>query len=91
MESERSHEKSELGPRSVESAVLAIVIERHPVPLSRSDLLLEMETEADGPRRASEVESAVGGLADAGLLVLSNGDLIPTPAALRAGELELGL
>jgi hypothetical protein len=91
MESERSHEKSEPGSRSVESAVLAIVIERNPVPLSQSDLLLEMKTEADGPGRAMEVEFAVAGLAEVGLLVLSDGVLLPTPAALRAGELELGL
>jgi hypothetical protein len=91
MESERSHDKPELGPRSVESAVLAIVIERHPLPVSRSSLLLEMKTETDAPRRDAEVELAVGGLAEVGLLVLSNGVLTPTAAALRAGELELGL
>jgi hypothetical protein len=91
MERDPSHENSYPGTRSVESAVLAILIERHPELLSPSDLLLEMQTEADGPRRAEEIESAVGGLADAGLLVLSNGVLIPTSAALRAGELELGL
>jgi hypothetical protein len=91
MESERSHNHPELGPRSVESAVLAIVIERHPAPVSWSDLLLEMKTETDAPRRDAEVELAVGGLVQVELLLLSNGVLVPTPAALRAGELELGL
>jgi len=91
MEREPSHQRSGRGTRSVESAVLAIAIERHPEPLLLSDLLLDMRTEADGPGRATEVESAVAGLVGVGLLISSEGVLIVTPAAMRAGELELGL
>jgi hypothetical protein len=91
MERERNHARAELGPRSVESAVLAIVLERQPESLSQSGLLEEMKTGAENQRRTAEVESAVLGLVEVGLLVLSDGLLLPTPAALRAGELELEL
>lgn len=91
MGEERNHQRSELGPRSVESAVLAIVIERHPMPLAPDDLLAEMKIDADDPGRAGEVDLAVTGLLGVGLLVSREGFLSATPAALRAGELELGL
>jgi hypothetical protein len=90
MANEQSHERVGAGARSVESAVLAIAIERHPESLSLCDLVAEMRTAADGPERPTQVESAVNGLIEVGLLAPSNDVLVVTPAALRAGELELG-
>jgi len=90
MDGELSRNGSEQWQRSVESAVLAIVIERHPEPLSRSELLAEMMSEADGQSRVAEVEHAVDGLSSVGLLA-GDQKLLPTPAALRSSELDLGL
>lgn len=91
MDGEARHESSDLGKRSVESAILAIVVETHPAPLPWSALLGEMTAEVGGPERLVDVERAVEGLVAVGLLRIEDGDLSPTPASLRAAELELGL
>lgn len=90
MDGEQSRDRSEERQRSVESAVLAIVIERHPEPLSRSELLAEMVSDGDGRSRVAEVEHAVEGLNSVGLLA-GDQKLLPTPAALRSAQLDLGL
>jgi hypothetical protein len=86
-----SHEQTDPRARSVESAALAIVIEHHPEPLPLDGLISEMRTEADGRGRAADIAEAVRELVAVGLLASSGGLLRVTPAALRAGELELGL
>ncbi|MEA2197464.1 MAG: hypothetical protein QOJ25_1515 [Solirubrobacteraceae bacterium] len=91
MDGERSHDRTEPSQRSVESAVLAIAIERHPEPLAQSDLLDEMTAVARNPGRTAEVEDAITGLIEVGLLVQADDAFCVTPASLRAGELELGL
>jgi hypothetical protein len=91
MGGEPRHESSDLGKRSVESAILAIVVESHPAPLPWSALLAEMTAEVAGPDRVADVERAVEGLVAVDLLRTVDGELSPTPAALRAAELELGL
>jgi hypothetical protein len=91
MDGNVSLEKAELKLRSVESVVLAIAIERHPVPFAMSELLTLMRAADDHPNRATEVRAAVEGLSSVGLLHRSRGVVSPTPASLRAAELELGL
>lgn len=68
MHGERSRERSERALRSVESAILAIVVEGHPEPLPLSELLAEMTAEANRPERVADVERAVAGLVEVGLL-----------------------
>ncbi|MGH2939766.1 MAG: hypothetical protein ACRDPE_16775 [Solirubrobacterales bacterium] len=91
MDAEQSHQRSEAVQRSVESAVLAIVIEAQPQSLSRRDLFEEMVTTGDDPQQVTEVQAAIDGLASAGLLSATADRLSPTPAALRAAELDLGI
>jgi hypothetical protein len=88
MEAGHTHER---GRRIVESAVLAMVIERHPDPFPRPELLAEMTAVACNPGRETEVEEAIEGLVGVGLLTQGDDFLRATPASLRAGELELGL
>jgi len=90
MDGDLSRDRPEERQRSVESAVLAIVIERHPEALPRSELLGEMVSSADGRSRVAEVEDAVEGLVGVGLLA-GDQSLLPTPAALRISELDVGL
>ena len=88
MDSELNRARSKR--RSVESAVLAIVVESHPEPLSRLTLLNEMEASPDDSDRIAAVDDAVDGLIAVGLLTKESQTLSPTPASLRAAELELG-
>jgi Fe2+ or Zn2+ uptake regulation protein len=74
----------------LEGAVLALLIEHHPHPLTVPELVEEMG-EAARPSGRTEVERAVEALADAGLLRRQGTALISTPAAVRAAEIELGL
>lgn len=90
-DSESNLETSAQRQRSVESAALAIVIERHSEPILREELLVEMKADVDDPARVIEVETAVEGLAAAGLVAVAHHHLLPTPAALRVAELDLGL
>jgi hypothetical protein len=77
--------------RNVESAVLAIVIERHPGSVSVADVVDEMTTVAEVPGRAEATRQAIDELARVGLLQRRGGTLEPTPASLRWAELETGL
>jgi hypothetical protein len=70
---------------------LAIAIERHPEPLPRSDLLTEMTAAARNSGRTAEVEDAIAGLIDVGLLIQAEDAFRVSRASLRASELELGL
>jgi len=49
-----------------------------------------MVSSADGRSRVAEVEDAVEGLVGVGLLA-GDQSLLPTPAALRISELDVGL
>jgi hypothetical protein len=89
MDGER--ESSEQRQRSVESAVLAIVIEKHPEPLPRLVLLGEMEAPPDDPARIAEVEAAIDDLVAVGLLITAEAGLSPSRASLHYSELEVGL
>lgn len=68
--------------------MLALLIERRPRSLTLPELLREMGAGA-GSRAA--IEAAVAGLAEVGLLRRERSVLAPTPAAVRAAEIELGL
>jgi hypothetical protein len=91
MGGERGDQASQGGKRTVESAILAIVVESHPQPLPWPALLAEMTVEVGGPDRVADIEQAVEGLVAVDLLRTADGALSPTPAALRSAELELGL
>jgi predicted transcriptional regulator len=77
--------------RNVESAVLAIVIERHPGRVTVAEVVEEMMSVASTPGRAEAVERAVEELARVGLVQRSEALIEPTRAALRMVELETGL
>jgi hypothetical protein len=77
--------------RNVESVVLAKLIERHPIDLSRTQIVEDLTTVVSNPARVAAIHMAVDGLVEVGLLVCVGIAIRPTPAALRAGELELGL
>jgi hypothetical protein len=91
MAGERSDQSCEGGKRTVESAILAIVLESYPRPLPWPALLAEMTADVGGPDRIADIERAVDGLVAVDLLRSGDGALSPTAAALRSGELELGL
>jgi hypothetical protein len=80
--------------RGVEGSALAIRIERYPDFLTLAELI-ELVNEPVSlkrrPGRAAAIEQAVKSLAGVGLLELRGVLLMPTPAALRVGELELSL
>ncbi len=78
-------------PRNVEAVVLARLIERHPEMLTTEQVLQSMTGMKLTPERVTAVENAVEGLIEVGLLGRVGDALHPTPAGLRAGELELGL
>lgn len=77
--------------RNVEAAALAILIERYPASLTVCELVEEMTVEVRRPGRAAEIEGAVTSLAQVGLIEIRGDLLVPTPVALRVGEMELGL
>jgi hypothetical protein len=78
-------------PRNVEAVVLARLIEGHPDGLTKAQVLASMTEMVLTPERVAAVENAIEGLVEVGLLVRAGAVLRPTQAALRAGELELGL
>jgi hypothetical protein len=77
--------------RAVESVVLARMIERGTDGLTESQIVDDMTTTADTSERIAAIRQAIGGLVEVGLLDWVDDLLRPTPAALRSGELELGL
>jgi hypothetical protein len=79
------------GERNVESVVLARLIERHPVGLTRAQVVEGLTAIVDTPERVAAIGAAIDGLEGVSLVVSADDLLHPTPAALRAGELELGL
>jgi hypothetical protein len=79
------------GQRGVESVILARLIERHPSGSPDAEVVAEMTAEDNTPGLAAVVQEAIDGLLRVNLLVSADGVLHPTPAALRSGELELGL
>jgi hypothetical protein len=79
------------GDRAVEAAALAILVERHPELLALAELVEEMSVGSTRPGRREAIERAVDGLVAVDLLRWQGERLVPTPAALRAAELELGL
>jgi ABC-type histidine transport system ATPase subunit len=91
MHDSRSEPSAVQQDRNVESAVLAIVIERHPTPVAVADVIEEMISVADAPGRAEAVERAIDELARVGLLHRRDALIEPTRASLRMTELETGL
>ncbi len=78
--------------RVVEAAALAILIERHPEELTLLRLVDAMTVHTK--RRRSEVkaiERAVAELVGVGLLHQQGARMVPTAAALRVAELDMGL
>jgi hypothetical protein len=86
-----SHSNSAQRRRAVESVVLAKMIERGRDGLTESQLIDDLTTVADTSERVAAIRWAIEGLVAVGLLVWTDDLLRPTPAALRSGELELGL
>jgi hypothetical protein len=77
--------------RGVESVVLAALIESRPHGLTDWEVRRELTTVEDTPERIEAIRKAVDGLIEVGLVVRGRDRLEPTPASVRAGELELGL
>lgn len=75
------------GQRALEGAILALLIERLPQATDLAQLREQVgETAAE-----HQIDAAVESLVDVGLLRRQGGGLLPTPAASRAAEIELGL
>jgi hypothetical protein len=89
--SSRSEPSAVQQDRNVESAVLAIVIERHPTRVAVADVVEEMMSVANAPGRSEAVERSIDELARVGLLHRRGALIEPTRAALRMVELETGL
>jgi hypothetical protein len=77
--------------RNVESVVLARLIERSSCGLREPQVIEDMTMIVNTPERVTSIREAIEGLVEVGLLIRVDDALRPTPAGLRAGELELGL
>ncbi|HEX4304835.1 MAG TPA: hypothetical protein VHZ54_02255 [Solirubrobacterales bacterium] len=78
--------------RDIESAALAKIVEQSPKPVGEGNLILHlMEHRTFDSERIAAIERAVAGLVEVGLLVKDGNLLAPTPQAIRAAGLELGL
>ena len=77
--------------RGLESVALAALIGSHPHGLTKSQVRDELTTVEHTPERVAAIGRAIDGLIEVGLVARRGERLLPTPAALRAGELELGL
>ncbi len=77
--------------RIVESAVLALMVEAHPRLYTLPRLIEDATRHVMAPGGAVTVERAVESLIIVELVHRRGQELEPTPAALRAGELEMGL
>lgn len=72
---------------AMESAVLQLVLELHPVQATAADLLREVGGESPGFAERDAVERAVRDLAAVGLLHRHDEFVLPTRAALRFDRL----
>lgn len=92
---ERKDRRPRISPaqaeRNVESVVLALVIRRYPTLLATPELIAELAVDPNPPGRGEAIERAVAELVRVDLLRPVGPAFEPTAAALRAGELELGL
>jgi hypothetical protein len=79
------------GRRDVEAVVLATLIDAHPAEITESEVRRQLTSIEKTPERMAVIDQAVESLIEVGLVVRAIDLLRPTPAALRAGELELGL
>jgi hypothetical protein len=77
--------------RDVEAVVLAALIDAHPDELTESQVRRELTSVENTSERVAAIGRAVEGLIEVGLVARPGDVLQLTPAALRAGELELGL
>jgi hypothetical protein len=77
--------------RDVEAVVLAALIDAYPDELTESAVQSELTAVENTSERLAAIGTAIAGLVEVGLVARA-GDLLQlTPAALRAGELELGI
>ncbi len=79
------------GQRGVESVILARLIELHPNGTSEAEMVADITAEDRTPGLDELVRAAIEALVAVDLISRSDGLLHPTTAALRSGELELGL
>lgn len=76
---------NDAGDRGCQAAVLARVLWLHPTHLTETELLLSLF--AEGPE-VEAFERAVRDLVSVGLLRLEGGSILPTLAAIEAGEIS---
>jgi hypothetical protein len=77
--------------RDVEAVVLAALIDAYPDELTESAVQRELTAVENTPERLAAIAAAIAGLVEVGLVARAGDALRLTPAALRAGELELGI
>jgi hypothetical protein len=77
--------------RDVEAVVLAALIDAYPEELTESAVQRELTAVENTPERLAAIGAAIAGLVEVGLVARAGDLLRLTPAALRAGELELGI
>jgi hypothetical protein len=76
--------------RRTESAVLALLLDEHPIKLTMDELMLLLGAAPDRPDLQDAGMRAVSELVSAGLVHRDGGFLVPTRAALYFDRLEIG-
>jgi hypothetical protein len=79
------------GQRGIESVILARLIELHPNGSSEAEMIAAITAEDRAPGLDELIRAAIEELVTIDLVSRTDGLLHPTAAALRSGELELGL
>lgn len=72
---------------AVETAVLALVLSRHPAQLTLAELIREVADDPDEFRQVDAINRAVRDLGGVGLLNRNGEFLVPSQAALRFNHL----
>ncbi len=68
---------------AIESAVIALMLSRHPSQLTLEELSRELVSDADDFRQLDAIHRAVAALGGVGLLNRNGSFLVPSQAALR--------
>jgi hypothetical protein len=72
---------------AVESAVIALILSRHPAQLTLDELIREVAQDPEEFRQVDAIERAVRDLGGVGLLNRNGEFLVPSQAALRLWSL----
>ena len=86
----QSQHDTEEPDRQLESAVLSFIIRVHPALLTKDELLAELAQDPTSFPERDSLTRAINSLTRAGLLHRLDNFLLPSWAALKAVEMDLG-